>query len=97
MLTRHVQRHLTWIDLVAPTPSEVRLIMQEFDLDPLIAEELLVPSFRSKVERRGDAIYAILHFPILRGNQRPQQEIDFVIGKHFLSYPLRPGEKIGMR
>jgi magnesium transporter len=58
--------------------------MQEFDLDPLIAEELLVPSFRSKVERRGDAIYAILHFPILRGNQRPQQEIDFVIGKHFL-------------
>lgn len=84
MLTRHVQRHLTWIDLVAPTPSEVRSIMQEFDLDPKIAEELLVPSFRSKVERRGDAIYAILHFPILRGNQRPQQEIDFVIGKHFL-------------
>lgn len=84
MLTRHVQRHLTWVDLVAPTPAEVRSIMQEFDLDPLIAEELLVPSFRSKVERRGDAIYAILHFPILRGNQRPQQEIDFVIGKHFL-------------
>ncbi len=63
--------------------------MKEFDLDPLIAEELLVPSFKPKVERRGDAIYMILHFPAMRNgmrasSSRPEQEIDFVIGKHFL-------------
>ena len=84
MLTRHVQRNLTWIDLVTPTPAEVRALMVEFDLDPHVAEELLVQSFKSKVERHRDTIYAILHFPLLRGNQRPEQEIDFVIGKHFL-------------
>ncbi len=85
MLTRFVQRNLTWIDLVSPTPGEVRSLMQEFSLDPLIAEELLVPSYKPKVERRSEYAYVILHFPILRGlNERPEQEIDFIIGRNFL-------------
>lgn len=91
MLTRYAQHNLTWVDLVTPTPSEVRALMKEFDLDPLVAEELLVPSFKPKVERRGDSIYIILHFPALRSgvpqggaSQRPEQEIDFIVGKHFL-------------
>ncbi|MDE2071578.1 MAG: magnesium transporter CorA family protein [Patescibacteria group bacterium] len=85
MLTRYAQRNLTWIDLVAPTPAEVRALMSEFGIDPLIAEELMSVSFRSKVERRGDTVYAVLHFPAVRGAARHgTQEIDFVIGKHFL-------------
>jgi len=84
MLTRHSQRHLTWIDLVSPTPGEVRSLMEEFDLDPGIAQELLMPSFRSKVDRRGESIFLIFHFPLARNTERPEQEIDFVIGKHFL-------------
>jgi magnesium transporter len=85
MLTRYGQKNAVWIDLVSPTPTEVRGLMQEFGIDPLIAEELLVPSFKSKVERRGEVIYVILHFPVLRGmGQRAEQEIDFVIGKDFL-------------
>ena len=59
--------------------------MDEFHLDPLIADELLVPSFKPKVERRGDAIYVVLHFPEAHPNgSRPEQEMDFVIGKQFL-------------
>jgi magnesium transporter len=59
--------------------------MREFEIDPLIAEELLVPSFKPKVERRGEVLYVILHFPVLRGmGTRPQQEVDFIIGKNFL-------------
>ncbi|MGC9602545.1 MAG: magnesium transporter CorA family protein [Minisyncoccia bacterium] len=85
MLTRYAERNLTWIDLVSPTPAEVRSIMQEFAIDPLIAEELLMPSYKPKVERHGEQLYVILHFPILRGlNERPTQEIDFIIGKNFL-------------
>lgn len=85
MLTRYVQRNLTWIDCVSPTAAEVRSLMHEFSIDPLIAEELLLPSYKPKVEKRGDVIYVILHFPTLRnGRQAPEQEIDFVVGKHFL-------------
>ena len=85
MITRYAQGSLTWIDLVNPSAAEVRQMMQEFDLHPLIAEELLAPSFKPKVERRGDCLYVILHFPAMRVvGSRPEQEIDFVIGKHFL-------------
>lgn len=85
MLTRYAQHNLTWIDLVAPTAPEVRALMREFSIDPSIAEELLVPSYKTKVERRGDAVYLILHFPALRASGgRAEQEIDFILGKHFL-------------
>jgi magnesium transporter len=85
MLTRYAQRDLVWIDCVSPTPAEVRALMHEFAIDPLIAEELLLPSYKPKVEKRGDVIYVILHFPMIRsGHQSPEQEIDFIIGKHFL-------------
>ncbi len=70
----------------APTPAEVRVLMQEFDIAPHVAQELLSASYKSKVERAGDTVYVILHFPTLRGglNRRPEQEIDFIIGKKFL-------------
>lgn len=86
MLTRYKERDLTWIDMVAPTPKEVRDLMQEFALPPHIAQELLSTSYKSKVERAGDMAYVILHFPTLRVGlgRRPEQEIDFIIGQKFL-------------
>lgn len=86
MLTRYQERDLAWIDMVAPTPAEVRALMAEFSIAPHIAQELLSASYKSKVERQGDMAYVILHFPTLRGglNRRPEQEVDFIIGKKFL-------------
>ena len=85
MLTRYEQKRLTWIDLVSPTPAEARSLMQEFNLHPAFVQELLAPSYRSKVERKGDEILLLLHFPTLRGvAARSEHEIDFVIGKNFL-------------
>lgn len=85
MLTRYEERNLVWVDLTNPNQAEVRSLMKEFNLDPLVAEELLIPSYKAKVERHGDSLYVILHFPAARGSsKKPEQEIDFVIGKHFL-------------
>ncbi|MDB5224798.1 MAG: hypothetical protein JWO43_420 [Candidatus Adlerbacteria bacterium] len=85
MVSRYAQRNLIWVDLVSPTAAEIRALMHEFNLDQSIAQELVMPSYRQKVEKRGDITAAVLHFPALRGmGSRPQQEIDFVIGKNFL-------------
>ncbi|MBP9710658.1 MAG: magnesium transporter CorA family protein [Candidatus Pacebacteria bacterium] len=85
MLTRYEQGSLTWIDLISPTNGEVRQLMEEFGLHPLVAQELLVPSQKSKVDKYEDHIYLVLNFPALRGahQARAEQEIDFVIGKKF--------------
>ena len=86
MLTRHEERGLIWVDALAPTPQEVRALMDEFDIAPSAAQELLSASYKSKVERCGDTAYVILHFPTIRDglNRRPEQEIDFIIGRKFL-------------
>jgi len=85
MVTRYVRKDVTWIDCVSPSSGEVRALIQEFGIDPFIAEEFLLPSYKAKVERHGDHLYVILHFPVLHGAQHhPEQEIDFLIGKDFL-------------
>ena len=85
MLTRYEQGNLTWIDLVTPSQGEVRQLMHEFGLHPLVGQELMNPSQKSKVDKYEDFIYLVLHFPTLRGahQERPEQEIDFIIGKSF--------------
>lgn len=86
MLSRYQHKHLTWIDLQSPTREEVRGLMQEFGIHPLIADELLSPSQKPKVERYADVLYVILHFPAWRhthgGNRN--QEVDFIIGRNFI-------------
>ncbi|TSC85904.1 MAG: Mg/Co transporter [Parcubacteria group bacterium Gr01-1014_8] len=85
MLSRHEHSSLVWIDLESPTREEVRAVMDEFGLAHLIAEELLLPTAKPRVEFYNDYIYAILHFPALRHTHRTiEQEIDFVIGKSFI-------------
>ena len=63
MLSRHTYRGITWVDLESPTPGEVRQVMGEFSIHPMIGEELLSPSFRPKVDRFDNCMYLILHFP----------------------------------
>lgn len=59
--------------------------MEEFGIDPLVAEELLLPTMRPRVEVREDFTYLILHFPALRHTHRShEQEVDFIIGRDFL-------------
>lgn len=85
MLSRHSYRGITWIDLESPTPGEVRTVMDEFNIHPTVAEELLVPSFKSKVEKSEEYVYLILHFPTFGSRlSGGTQEVDFIIGKNFI-------------
>lgn len=69
----------------SPTNAEVRQIMEEFDIHPIVADELLGPSLRPKVDSYENFIYLILHFPAIRHtHRRKEQEVDFIIGRKFL-------------
>lgn len=86
MLARFQHKGLTWIDLQSPTDEEVRSLIQEFGIHPLVAEELLIPSMKPKAERFPDYLYVILHFPAWKHTHGPQknQEVDFVIGRDYV-------------
>jgi magnesium transporter len=88
MITRHIHKNVCWIDVISPTNEEVRSLMKEYDIDPLIADELTAPSLRSKVDSRPSYFYSVFHFPALvKGRNtvagRPL-EIDFIVGKQWI-------------
>ena len=85
MLSRHEHRGLIWVDMESPNPEEVRSVMEEFHIQPLTAEELLLPSSRPRTEFYPSYAYLVLHFPALRHTHKHrEQEVDFVIGKSFI-------------
>jgi magnesium transporter len=86
MIKEYKNKELTWIDLTSPSLEEVRTLMGRYALDPRVAEDLMTPSLKPKVDLYKDYIYLILHFPALHHSHGDDQnqEIDFVIGKNFL-------------
>jgi len=86
MLTKHTHKSITWIDLQSPTKEEVRAIMEEYNIHPLVANELLLPTIRPRVDVYNKFIYLILHFPTIihSHHSKTDQEIDFIIGKDFI-------------
>ncbi|MSR71487.1 MAG: hypothetical protein EXS50_02340 [Candidatus Taylorbacteria bacterium] len=86
MIKKHTHSGVTWVDLESPSQTEIKQVMKEFNLHPLVAEELLVPTLKPKVELFENYIYLILHFPALMRGARidPPKEVDFVIGRNFI-------------
>lgn len=70
----------------SPTQEEVRSVMDEFALHPLVGDELLGPTLRPKVDLYPNFIYMILRFPSITHKHEGarEQEVDFIIGKNFL-------------
>ena len=86
MISRYTHRGLTWVDIESPTRPEISVLSEEFDLHPVIAGELLASSERTKVDLYENAIYLILHFPLLNRSTGAIQEteIDFILMRDVL-------------
>jgi magnesium transporter len=86
MFKRQNYKSITWIDSELTTKDEARELMEEFNLSPEVAQDILLPTFKDKIVPYKDYIYLILHFPAFKHthNKSHRQEIDFVIGKDFI-------------
>ncbi len=81
MISRYSHQGLSWIDLESPTKEEILVLADEYDLHPIIANELKEPSERSKIDIYQKAIYLVLHFPIRNRTTGMLQEteVDFIL------------------
>jgi magnesium transporter len=86
MINRYSHKGVTWIDIDHPSEKDKETIIKEFDIDPLLANEILIPTNRPRVELNSDYIYLVLHFPAFKHShkEKTEQEVDFIIGKDFL-------------
>jgi magnesium transporter len=60
--------------------------MDEYGLHPAVAQELVLPTFKPKVDAYPGHLYVIMHFPAFRHSHAKEasQEIDFIIGKDWI-------------
>lgn len=85
MRTDYKHNGILWVDLESPTHEEAREIVDQFGIDPVVAEDLLLPSARPRADFFDAHVYVILHFPALRHSHTTlEQEIDFVVGRDFI-------------
>lgn len=86
MISTYTHKDLTWIDLESPTKDEVRLIMEQYGIHPLVGNELLTPTEHPKVDLYDNMVYLVLHFPAIshKHGAETKEEVDFIIGEKFL-------------
>lgn len=74
-------RHVAWIDIKSPDEKVVSDLTAKYNMHPLVAQELLVATYRPKIEDFDDHLYLVLHFPLFDAKTRStrSREIDFVM------------------
>jgi len=75
-----------WIDVESPTKDEVKGLMERFNLDPALADDIVTPGIRTKIDLYSDCVFLALYFPAVKHSHHKSniQEIDFILGKNFL-------------
>lgn len=77
---------LIWVNLFAPTPEEVTVILEDvFSFHPLAIEDCLAESRYPKIEDYEDYLYLVMHAVAFnKEDQFRTTELDLFIGKSFL-------------
>jgi len=74
---------LTWIDVLRPTKKDIEFIRKQHRFHPIILDELLHSSARSRVEPYDKYLFLTYHLPIYDKNVKSSRklEVDFLITK----------------
>ncbi len=76
----------------SPNKADIAKVREDFDVHSIVAEEVLTPSLRPKVDVYSSHVYLVLHFPVYSYGKlgfaddgaRTSREVDFILGKNFL-------------
>ena len=79
---------LTWLNITDPGKNEIQFLRQSekhnFSLAHLQASSTKATAQRPLVERGGDYLFLILHFPVMRNGTIYSTEIEFFVGKDYV-------------
>ena len=80
---RIIKHKLTWIDVQNPTKKDIEFIRKQHKFHPIILDELLHTSARSRVEPYDNYLFLTYHLPMYDRNIKSSRraEVDFLITK----------------
>jgi magnesium transporter len=73
-----------WVALKDPTTEEMHEMQDEFGLHELTVEDALTGHQRPKIEEYGNALFAVVQIPELRGEEIVLGEVDIFVGKNYV-------------
>jgi magnesium transporter len=73
-----------WVALKDPTPEELDLMAEEFDLHPLAVEDAHQGHQRPKIEEYGNSLFCVLHVIELHGDDIHVGEVDIFAGPNYV-------------
>ncbi|MBU4347968.1 hypothetical protein KJ671_00480 [Patescibacteria group bacterium] len=76
-------KDITWIDVVKPSKKDIEFIAKQHKFHPIILDELIHTSARTRVESYGQYLFLTYHMPIYDQKTKTSRkaEIDFLITK----------------
>lgn len=80
---RIIKSKLTWIDIQNPTKKDIEFVRKQYKFHPIVLDELLHTSARSRVEPYEKYLFLTYHLPIYDKNIKSSRksEVDFLITK----------------
>src|SRR3989338_10376684 len=78
--------NVTWIDIQDPQTEDIEYLKKDFNFHPLVLEQLIPPSWSTKVETFSDHLLLILFFPSYNKEKRESRprELDIIVTKNIL-------------
>ncbi|MBI2591496.1 MAG: hypothetical protein HYW34_02375 [Candidatus Brennerbacteria bacterium] len=86
MIRTIIEDKITWYDITKTDAGDLEFLKSKFDFHPVILDELLHPSARSRVETYDHYLFLVYHLPIYNALEKTarQTEIDFLLTKNVL-------------
>ena len=72
--------HLVWIGLLDPPEAELRIVQQQFGLNPLAIEDAAQPHRRPKLQRYGDSLFVVARTAEMVGDRIAFGETHLFVG-----------------
>jgi len=78
--------NVTWIDIQDPQTEDIEYLRKNFNFHPLVLDQLIPPSWGTKVETFSDHLLLILFFPSYNKEKRESRprELDVIVTKNVL-------------
>jgi magnesium transporter len=73
-----------WVDLVDPTPEELKRIGEEFGFHPLALEDVARGGQRPKIDQYDGYQFIVFYGLIIEGQRCKGHEVDIFLGKNYL-------------
>jgi len=80
---RIIKNKTTWVDILNPSKKDIEYVGKLHKFHPIILDELLHTSARSRVEAHQKYLFLTYHLPVYDGNMKTSRraEVDFLITK----------------